>query len=47
LFKQFEWAISESLARAIMTVWVLACGLAIFTHVFLPETKGKELEAFY
>ena len=47
LFDQLAWVVSEPLALAIMVVSVLACGLAMFTLVFLPETKGKELEAFH
>jgi hypothetical protein len=39
--------VSDPLALAIMVVSVLACGLAMFTLIFLPETRGKELEAFH
>jgi MFS family permease len=46
-FDQLAWVVSEPLALSIMVVSVLACGLAMFTLIFLPETKGKELQAFH
>lgn len=46
----FVWlagVVSEPLALAIMVVSFLACGLGMFTLIFLPETQGKELDAFH
>ncbi len=46
-FAQLAWVVSEPLALSIMVVSVLACGLAMFSLMFLPETKGKELQVFH
>ena len=46
-FNQLARVVSEPLALSIMVVSVLACGLAMFTLIFLPDTKGKERQAFH
>jgi hypothetical protein len=39
--------VSDMQALAITVVSDLACGLAMFTPIFLPKYRGKELEAFH
>jgi len=46
-FAQLHWLTTEPLALSIMVVSVSTCALAIATLAFLPETKGKQLQAFH
>lgn len=46
-FASISWFVTQPLALAIMVVGVSACALAMFTLIFLPETKGKELQVFH
>ncbi len=46
-FDRLAWLVSQPLALSIMVVGVASCALAMFTLIFLPETKGKELQVFH